>query len=171
MDDPVLRFGPVSVWLGEKSGKYPDGNQVLVEGGDTRVAFDTPLVAQRIGPAFETVDLVVLGHVHEDHMAGLRRVPRAAVEVHVADIDAARSWAGLARHYGYDAATLAALRAQIEHDFDWAPRPDAKPYVDGQSWDLAPACACAPTTCPATPPATARSSSRARASPSSATST
>ena len=136
MDDHVLRFGPVSVWLGEKSGKYPDGNQVLVQGGDTRVAFDTPLVAQRIGPAFETVDLVVLGHVHEDHMAGLRRVPRAAVQVHEADLDAARSWAGLARHYGYDAATLAALRAQIERDFDWAPRRDAKPYVDGQAWDL-----------------------------------
>ena len=43
---------------GRKVGQVPDGNQVLVEGGDTRVAFDAPLVAQRIGPAFETVDLV-----------------------------------------------------------------------------------------------------------------
>jgi hypothetical protein len=51
MTDPVQRldFGRVSVFLGHKSGKYPDGNQVVVRGSDTRVAFDTPLVANRIG--------------------------------------------------------------------------------------------------------------------------
>lgn len=36
----VLRFGAVSVHLGEKSGKYPDGNQLIVQGGDMRVAFE-----------------------------------------------------------------------------------------------------------------------------------
>ena len=46
--DAVLRFGRVAVHLGEKSGKYPDGNQVLVHGADTRVAFDTPQVANRV---------------------------------------------------------------------------------------------------------------------------
>ena len=35
-DDAALRFGAVTVVLGEKSGKYPDGNQVLVQGADTR---------------------------------------------------------------------------------------------------------------------------------------
>ena len=136
MDDPVLRFGPVAVWLGDKSGKYPDGNQVLVQGADARVAFDTPLVANRIGPAFDDVDLVVLGHAHEDHMAGLWRVPRARVQVHEADLAAVRSWPGLARHYGYDDATLATLRAMIERDFHYAPRPDATGYADGHVWDL-----------------------------------
>ena len=43
-DPPVIRLGPVEVYLGEKSGKYPDGNQVMVKGADTLVAFDTPLV-------------------------------------------------------------------------------------------------------------------------------
>ena len=32
MLDDALRFGAVTVVLGEKSGKYPDGNQVLVQG-------------------------------------------------------------------------------------------------------------------------------------------
>ncbi|MBE0593368.1 MAG: MBL fold metallo-hydrolase, partial [Gemmatimonadales bacterium] len=38
MTDPVRRvdFGRVSVFFGEKSGKYPDGNQVVVRGTDTR---------------------------------------------------------------------------------------------------------------------------------------
>lgn len=137
MSEPDLRFGCVSVWLGERSGKYPDGNQVIVEGPELRVAFDTPLVSNRIGPAFDGVDLVLLGHVHEDHMAGLHRVPRAAVQVHEADLAAAQSWEGLARHYGYqDGAVLAALKAIVERDFHYHPRPDATGYADGTTWSL-----------------------------------
>ncbi len=132
----VLHFGPVAVHLGEKSGKYPDGNQVLVQGADMRVAFDTPLVANRIGLAFDTVDLVILGHVHEDHMAGLHRVPQAAVQVHHADLVAAQSWAGLSRHYGYPADVLAPMRASIEERFFYMPRPDATGYADGAVWQL-----------------------------------
>ena len=30
MEIPVIRFGAVGVFLGEKSGKYPDGNRVTV---------------------------------------------------------------------------------------------------------------------------------------------
>jgi glyoxylase-like metal-dependent hydrolase (beta-lactamase superfamily II) len=135
-DSTALRFGAVTVYLGDKSGKYPDGNQVLVQGADTRAAFDTPLVANRIGSAFDDVDLVILGHVHEDHMAGLHRVPRAQVHVHQADVAAARSWEGLAAHYGYDPATLEQVHAMIRRDFHYRPRPDALAYAHGASWDL-----------------------------------
>lgn len=135
MDD-VLNFGSVAVHLGEKSGKYPDGNQVLVRGGELRVAFDTPQVANRIGAAFDEVDLVILGHVHEDHMAGLHRVPRAPVQVHEADLAAAQSWAGLSAHYGYPAEVLGPMRARIEEQFHYRPRPDATAYRDGACWDL-----------------------------------
>lgn len=132
----VLRFGPVSVHLGEKSGKYPDGNQVIVQGAELRAAFDTPLAANRIGPEFDEVDLVILGHVHEDHMAGLHRVPRAAVHVHEADLAAAQSWAGLAAHFGYPEPALSETKANIEKNFFYAPRPDAVGYRDGARWDL-----------------------------------
>ena len=132
----VLRFGPVAVHLGEKSGKYPDGNQVLVHGADTRVAFDTPQVANRVGPDFDNVDLVILGHVHEDHMAGLHRVPQARVMVHHADLAAAQSWAGLSAHYGYPESVLGPLKAKIEAEFNYLPRPDATGYADGAIWQL-----------------------------------
>ncbi len=134
--ESVFRLGSVQVHLGEKSGKYPDGNQVLVTGADARAAFDTPLVANRIGPEFEEVDLVVLGHVHEDHMAGLHLVPDAAVHVHRADLAAAQSWEGMQRHYGYPPAVLAAMETIIERDFHYRPRPDAIGYDDGATWDL-----------------------------------
>lgn len=129
-------YGPVSVWFGAKNGKYPDGNQVIVRGREASAAFDTPLVANRIGDEFDRVGLVILGHVHEDHMAGLHRVPHAAVHVHEADARAARSWAGLARHYGYAEDVLERLRAQIEAEFNYAPRPDALAYRDGAVWEL-----------------------------------
>ncbi|MBI5107288.1 MAG: MBL fold metallo-hydrolase [Rhodocyclales bacterium] len=132
----IRRHGAVAIHLGAKSGKYPDGNQVMVLGKDLRVAFDTPLVANRIGAEFDTVDLVILGHVHEDHMAGLHRLPRAGVQVHEADLRAAQSWAGLSAHYGYPPAVLAEMKAMIERDFHYVPRADATAYTHDQRWDL-----------------------------------
>jgi glyoxylase-like metal-dependent hydrolase (beta-lactamase superfamily II) len=134
--DSVLNFGAVRVHLGEKSGKYPDGNQLIVQGADMRVAFDTPEVANRIGPELDTVDLVILGHVHEDHMAGLHRLPHARVQVHEADLAAAQSWDGLCQHYGYPAEVLDAMHAIVQKDFHYQPRPDATGYRDGAVWDL-----------------------------------
>jgi glyoxylase-like metal-dependent hydrolase (beta-lactamase superfamily II) len=132
----LLRFGAVSVHLGDKSGKYPDGNQLIVQGGDVRVAFDTPEVANRIGPELDSVDLVILGHVHEDHMAGLHRLPHARVQVHEADLAAAQSWDGMCRHYGYPQDVLDAMHAIVQKDFHYTPRPDATAYTDGTLWEL-----------------------------------
>ena len=129
-------FGAVRVYQGEKSGKYPDGNQVIVQGAELRVAFDTPRVSRVIGADLDGVDLVILGHVHEDHVVALGRLMRARVQVHEADLAAAQSWEGLARHYGYAEPVLAALRTMNERDFDWAPRPDATGYADGALWEL-----------------------------------
>lgn len=130
------QFGPVTVCFGEKHGKYPDGNQLIVTGRDTRAVFDTPKVANHIGPLFDDADLVIMGHVHEDHMAGLHRLPGVPVHVHEADLEAARSWEGLSRHYGYPQLVLDGFRAKIERDFHYAPRPDAIGYRDGATWDL-----------------------------------
>jgi glyoxylase-like metal-dependent hydrolase (beta-lactamase superfamily II) len=109
---------------------------VIVQGGDMRVAFDTPLASNRIGPDFDAVDLVILGHVHEDHMAGLHRVPQARVQVHEADLAACQSWEGLSRHYGYPADVLARLKPMLQAEFHYHPRPDATGYADGACWDL-----------------------------------
>jgi glyoxylase-like metal-dependent hydrolase (beta-lactamase superfamily II) len=133
---PSAVFGPVTVYFGDKTGKYPDGNQVVVRGRDTTVVFDTPQVANRIPQVLEQADLAILGHVHEDHMAGLHRMPGKPVWVHEADLDAARSWQGLSRHYGYPQPILDALRRKIERDFDYTPRPDAQGYADGAVWEL-----------------------------------
>lgn len=129
-------YGRVTVFFGEKSGKYPDGNQVVVRGSDTHAAFDTPLVANHIGPELDEAELVILGHVHEDHMAGLHRLPDAAVHVHELDLEAARSWDGLARHFGLSPDAEARMLEKAVREFHYTPRPDAIGYRDGAAWDL-----------------------------------
>ncbi|WP_179405612.1 MBL fold metallo-hydrolase [Burkholderia guangdongensis] len=135
---PIARvdFGSVSVLFGEKSGKYPDGNQVLIRGSDIRAAFDTPLVSNYIGPEFDATDLVVMGHVHEDHMAGLHRIPRAEVYVHEAELSAIRNWDGMFAAYGNATRDASAMLSMLQRDFFYAPRPDARGYADGATWDL-----------------------------------
>ena len=133
---PAREFGPVRVYAGEKNGKYPDGNQVIVQGADSRAVFDSPLVSNRIGADFDDADLVIQGHMHEDHVAGLQRLPRADVYIHEADLPALQSWEGLKKAYGYADDVSETLRESIERSFNYQPRPDAIGYSDGHSWDL-----------------------------------
>ena len=133
---PRADFGRVTVYFGDKNGKYPDGNQVIVRGSDTQAAFDTPVVANRIGSEFDASDIVILSHVHEDHMAGLKRLPKAAVHVHEADLAAVRSVEGLVAAYGSDPSYVDAMLEKFRKTFSYAPRPDAIGYADGAVWDL-----------------------------------
>ena len=133
---PRADFGRVSVFFGEKNGKYPDGNQVIVTGTDTRVVFDSPPVANRIGPDYDSADLSVLGHVHEDHMAGLHRLPGVPVHAHEADVAALRSWPALAAHYGIAPVRHASMLDKIRRDYHYVERPDALAYADGATWEL-----------------------------------
>ena len=133
---PRADFGRVTVFFGDKNGKYPDANQVIVRGSDTQAAFDTPIVANHIGAEFDRSDLVILGHVHEDHMAGLHRLPNAPVHVHEADLSAARSWEGLRAAYGSDESYVDQMLARFRRDFSYGPRPDAIGYADGATWEL-----------------------------------
>ncbi len=133
---PTMELGPVRIYAGEKSGKYPDGNQVIVSGADTRAVFDSPLVANRIGQDFDGADLVIQGHVHEDHMTGLHRLPGVPVHVHRLDLPAIQSWEGFSAAYGYGESLDRLMRQTIERDFHYQPRPDAIAYEDGAVWDL-----------------------------------
>ena len=133
---PRLELGPVTVHFGEKNGKYPDGNQVVVTGADSRVLFDTPLVSNRLGAALDGADLLILGHVHEDHMAGVHRFPRLPLWAPQEDLAAAQSLPGMLRHYGYSPATNERMVAKITREFHFTPRPDAIGYADGRVWEL-----------------------------------
>lgn len=129
-----LAFGPAAVWLGERSGKYPDCNQMVVTGPELRVALDASRSSHLIGPEFDSADLAILTHVHEDHMAGLRA--ETPVQAPLADLAALQSWSGMVTACGFPPDTQAEVRAMLERDFAYAPRPDATGYHDGTVWDL-----------------------------------
>lgn len=124
------------VFLGEKNGKYPDGNQIVVAGSDTRVAIDTSRSSHLIGPDLASADLVLLSHGHEDHMAGLYLLPGVPLQVHAADLPAVQSWPAMADACGFAPAIRAQMHAMFTRDFAYAPRPDATGFADGAVWDL-----------------------------------
>ena len=131
-----MQIDHVTVHFGEKNGKYPDGNQIVVRGSDTKVVFDTPLSSERLGDELEGSDAVLLGHVHEDHACGLHLLPDAAVYAPEQDVAALRSLEGLRAHYGYSTATWSAFSGLITEKFRFVPRPDARGYADGRVWEL-----------------------------------
>lgn len=133
---PSAEFGPVRIYLGDRSGKYPDGNQVIVQGSDSRAVFDSPLVSQRIGDDFDRSDLVIQGHIHEDHTAGLARLPNTPVYVHNADLPAIQSWERCEAAFGYDAQTWQAQKQYMLEKFSFVLRPDAIGFEDNAVWDL-----------------------------------
>ena len=129
-------FGPVSVYLGLQKGKYPDCNQMIVNGRQAQVAVDASRSTDLIAAHFDRSDLILLSHLHEDHIAGLKRVPNVPVQVHEKDLRALQSWEGLCEAAGHPPAARAELRAAFERDFDYAPRPTATAYQDDAYWDL-----------------------------------
>lgn len=133
---PFADFGRVRVYLGDKNGKYPDANMMVVRGAEARAAIDAPLAANQVGADFEAADLVILSHVHEDHTAGLHLVPHTPVHVHERDAASARSWEGYAAALGMSSAALPGMRAKLEKEFFYTPRPDAIAYGDDAVFDL-----------------------------------
>lgn len=131
-----MDFGPVTVFLGANEGKYPDCNQIVVAGTDTRMTIDSSITSHLIGPEFDSADLAVLSHGHEDHMAGLYRLPGVPVQAPEADLAAVQSWDGMTRACGFDPSIHDRMLELFTRDFAYAPRPDAVGYGDGHLWDL-----------------------------------
>jgi len=130
-------FGRVTVLVGEKTGKYPDGNSLWIRGRDAAAMIDPSLSVARRGDELAPVDLVIQSHVHEDHVAGLFRFPAARVVAHRADLPGLHDLDGLLAIYGYnDAAVLEGMRQWLIDQFHYAARPDAEAYEDGAVFDL-----------------------------------
>ncbi len=135
MRDTDRSFGAVTVLVGEKTGKYPDGNSVLVRGRHATLLIDPSLSVAGRAEEIGHVDLVVQSHVHEDHVAGLCRFADAAVHAHREDVLGLHALAGLMAIYGYPV-DAAEMRLSLEEKFHYRPRPDAQAYDDGAAFDL-----------------------------------
>ena len=130
------QFGAVTVLVGEKNGKYPQGNSLWIAGRGATAIIDPSLaVVARATELAGRADLVVQSHVHEDHVAGVHLFPAAEIHAHRADAPGLRSLDGMTAIYGYGASD-AAMREFLVTQFHYVARPDTRDYDDRAVFDL-----------------------------------
>ncbi len=131
------RIGAVSVLYGERRGKYPHGNSLVVRGRNETVVIDPSLGIVARQPAERPrADRVLHSHCHEDHVAGSFLFRDAPWYFHEADLPGIRSLDGLMDLYGYPEPVLSAWRKTVVERFHFEPRPDARPFRGGDVFDL-----------------------------------
>ena len=130
-----LHLGHTTVLIGDKNGKYPHGNSLLIRGSDATAIVDPSMaVVARADELRDQADLVLLSHVHEDHVAGVHLYPRAEVHAHRLDAPGVRAIEGIMAIYGYDG--FDGVRSFLVDQFHYSERPDARDYEDGAVFDL-----------------------------------
>ncbi len=130
------RIDRVTVLVGERAGKYPHGNSLLVGGGEETVVVDPSMTLARDPAARPDADWVLNSHCHEDHVAGNHLYPDVPWRLHEADLPGIRSVDGIMAIYGFDAATDAAFRPVVVEQFHFTPRADAIAFRDGEVFEL-----------------------------------
>lgn len=128
-------LGAVTILSGERGGRYPHGNSVLVAGAEETLLIDPSLsLVERDG--LPLADRVLNSHCHEDHVAGNHLYPKAPWLVHEADVQGLRSLDDMMAIYGMSPRIASAFRQVLVEDFHYVPRPDAVPFRDGDVFDL-----------------------------------
>jgi glyoxylase-like metal-dependent hydrolase (beta-lactamase superfamily II) len=131
--DRVL--GRTTVLGGERAGKYPHGNSLLVRGSEETVLIDPSLSLPRPGER-PRADRILNSHCHEDHIAGNHLYPDTPVHLHAADRPGLESIDAMMAIYGMSEAFEPAFRKVVVDTFHYAPRPDAVAFTDGHVFEL-----------------------------------
>lgn len=133
---PERAIGPVTVLFGERGGKYPHGNSLLVRGPEETLVIDPSLGLLPRHERLPRVDRVLNSHCHEDHIAGNHLFPDAPWHVHEADLPGLRSLDGMMAIYGYPAPFAETFRRAVVEQFHYVARPDAQAFRDGDVFAL-----------------------------------
>jgi glyoxylase-like metal-dependent hydrolase (beta-lactamase superfamily II) len=132
-----LVLGASTVCFGAERGRYPQGNSLFVRGREESLVIDPSLGLIPRQGALPHADRVLNSHCHEDHVAGNHLFPEVPWHVHEADLPGLQSFAGFLAIFGYDDANVAAGWAQLVRErFHYTERPDAKPFRDGDVFEL-----------------------------------
>lgn len=131
-----MHIGHTEILVGDKNGKYPHGNSMLVRGGEESLLVDPSisLIARRA--ELPRVDRVLNSHCHEDHIAGNHLFPDVPWLLHEQDRPGILSLEGLEAIYGYAQPIMDAFRPMLLEQFHFTPRPDAVAFRDGDVFDL-----------------------------------
>jgi glyoxylase-like metal-dependent hydrolase (beta-lactamase superfamily II) len=136
MELPDRALGCVTVLFGERGGKYPHGNSLLVRGSEETLIVDPSLsvIPRRAG--LPRVDRVLNSHCHEDHVAGNHLFPDVPCHLHEADLPGMGSLEAFLAVFGYEGPIGAGWAQAVVERFHFVPRPDALGFRDGDAFDL-----------------------------------
>ncbi|MFT4086878.1 MAG: MBL fold metallo-hydrolase [Gordonia sp. (in: high G+C Gram-positive bacteria)] len=117
----------VTILAGDRGGAYPAGNPLRVVGGGTTVLLDSAVDVDLAG-----VDLVLLSHYHEDHVAGVGPYGVLAA-IHEFDAPAVRSWPEFGR---YMQLPPGEWEQSLRRDFSWGEIDDVVTFGDETEFDV-----------------------------------
>jgi glyoxylase-like metal-dependent hydrolase (beta-lactamase superfamily II) len=129
-------IGCTTVLFGERGGKYPQGNSLLVRGADETAIVDPSLGVIPRRARLPRVDRVLNSHCHEDHVAGNHLFPDVPWHLHEADLPGIRSVEGFLGIFGYEGPVGTDWARALVEQFHFTPRPDALGFRDGDVFDL-----------------------------------
>jgi glyoxylase-like metal-dependent hydrolase (beta-lactamase superfamily II) len=132
-----LELGRVTVLFGEKQGKYPQGNTLVVRGDQESLVIDPCLGLIPRQGRLPAIDRVVNSHCHEDHIAGNHLFPGVPWHLHEDDAPGMRSLDDFLAIYGFDdEAVDRAFRPLVLNQFHFTPRADIATFRDGDVFEL-----------------------------------
>jgi glyoxylase-like metal-dependent hydrolase (beta-lactamase superfamily II) len=134
--DADVRLGHTTVLVGERGGRYPHGNSLLVRGREETVLVDPSLSVVPRAADLADVDWVLLSHCHEDHLAGAQAFADRPLRLHSLDRPGMDSLDALLEIYGYPEPIATSWRAALVERFHYSPRPDAQGFEGGAVFDL-----------------------------------
>lgn len=129
-------YGCSTVLVGEKNGKYPHGNALLVRGAEETLIVDPSISVIPRRAELPRVDRVVNSHCHEDHIAGNFLFPDVPWHLHELDRPGIESLENFEILYGYAEPIMAAFRPMLLDQFHYTPRTDALAFRGNDVFDL-----------------------------------
>ena len=131
-----VRYGGVTLLSSPEGGRYPCGNSLLVAGSEVTALVDPSIEVGRRGRGVGPVDLAVVSHGHEDHVAGLHVFPEVPAYAHPADAPAVRDPERLLAGFGMPDDATTAFREELRSGFGVRAHADVREVHDGEVVDL-----------------------------------
>lgn len=133
----TVKIGNLEVFIGEKKGKYPSGNSVLIK-DQVNLLVDPSLDLHLAGRTSVdgTIDLIINSHAHEDHFAGNYLFPESEILIHRQDMERMQSLDALLDAYEIKECDRERIGMVMTEIFNYRPVNELRTIADGEVIDL-----------------------------------